>query len=79
MYADERKLFYGSSSPVTGALANLSDDNASKLSYDEVTDSVYVGFASNVDELSGIAVINKESGGAASALDSHDGLVVKED
>lgn len=79
MYADERKLFYGSSSPATGALANLSDDNASKLSYDEVTDSVYVGFASNVDELSGIAVINKESGGAASALDSHDGLVVKED
>ena len=79
MYADERKLFYGSSSPVTGALANLSDDNASKLSYDEVTDSVYVGFASNVDELSGIAVINKESGGAATALDSHDGLVVKED
>ena len=59
--------------------ANLSADSASKLSYDEVTDSVYVGFASNVDELSGIAVINKESGGAASALDSHDGLVVKED
>ena len=79
MYADERKLFYGSSSPATGALANLSADSASKLSYDEVTDSVYVGFASNVDELSGIAVINKESGGAASALDSHDGLVVKED
>ena len=79
MYADERKLFYGTNTEGTGALANLSADSASKLSYDEVTDSVYVGFASNVDELSGIAVINKESGGAASALDSHDGLVVKED
>ena len=73
MYEDERKLFR------EGAKCILSDSAAYKVSHDDITDSTYVGLASYTDELSGIAVINRESGGAASALDSHDGLVVKED
>jgi hypothetical protein len=73
MYEDERKLFY------EGAKCVLSDSAAYRLSYDEITNSTYVGFASYTDEVSGIAVLNRESGGAATALDSNDGLVVKED
>jgi hypothetical protein len=73
MFDDEKKLFYD------GAKCFLSASNVYSLAHDEVTDSVYAGSPSYVDEINGIAVINRESGGGANALDTHDGLVVKED
>ena len=73
MFNDEKKLFYD------GAKCFLSASDVYSLAHDKVTDSVYAGSPSYVDEINGIAVINRESGGAANALDAHDGLVVKED